>query len=201
MRPDRCEDSSRHELRERRAAPLRQQLGQLFAAIGPRGTGGEVLAHRRRAARPHGIVEREFAVAHDEEGRGRVKARRQAAEREVGDRRRRHVLGLRRHAVRAVDEHLAVLRDEHRGHRPAVTGERREEGVDERVSEVRALDRAVQHATRTEVVSVARVKREKRLAGVVRLATAIDECLVAADDLRRVAAHEPCGSFILGHAK
>src|SRR5690348_2551906 len=59
----------------------------------------------------------------------------------------------------------------------------------------------MQHTTRTEVVAIAGIEREERLARIVRLAAAVDERLVAADDLAGVAAHEPRRALVLGDAE
>src|SRR4051812_27359660 len=59
----------------------------------------------------------------------------------------------------------------------------------------------MQNAPRAEVVAVAGVQRQEGLPGIVRLATSVDERLVASDDLAGVAADEPCGALVFGNAE
>src|SRR5262249_17473213 len=74
-----------------------------------------------------------------------------AADGELRDRRRRHVLRLRADAVRLVDEHVAALRNQHRCTTARRLGEFLEQGIDRYLGDRRVLDGTSNHTTSGEV--------------------------------------------------
>src|SRR5439155_11744843 len=106
---------------------------------------------------------------------------RDVAERELRQRRARHVSSLRADAKGVVDEHLTVLRDEHGGAARCGVVVLGEERVDRRELHWRAINRAGDQSARVEVVAVARVQREERASGIGGVLAVVDERLVASD--------------------